>query len=130
MGRIAIEYRYKASGKKEGRRDTLEMRHYLEGLVNEMRSAGIDAEYIDSAAYGGDINTVSVNGRDVVSILDGLEIRALDAEDCDPGMRPKIVMFERPATDWNRDEIEDIPDVLMKNAISKAYADMNRNGMI
>jgi hypothetical protein len=49
----------------------------------------------------------------------------LEADDCDPQMRPKMIIFERPATDWDKNEIEDIPDVVMKNAVSKAYADMN-----
>jgi len=130
MGKIVIEYRYKAYGTKNGRRDTSEMRYYLEGLVCDMRSAGIDAEYLDSVAIDNEADTVFVNGRDVLSILDGLEIKMLESDDCDPDMRPRMVLFERPVTDWDRNEIEDIPDVLMKNAVSKAYADMNRNGMI
>ena len=128
--KITIEYRYKSSEKKNGRRNTSEMRYYLEGLVDEMRSADINAEYIDSVAIDDEPNTVRINGRDVASILDGLEIRMLEEDDCDPGMRPQLVRFERPATDWMKDEIEDIPDVLMKNAISKAYADANKDGTL
>jgi hypothetical protein len=126
MGKIVIEYRYAADDKKRGRRNTLEMRHYLEDLVYEMRSAGIDAEYIDSVSSKEDINSVTINGRNIVSVLDDLEIKMLEADDCDPKMRPKMVVFERPVTDWDRNYVEDIPDVLMKNAVSKAYADANK----
>ena len=126
MGKIVIEYRHGASEKKGGRRNVQEMIYYLEGLVDEMRSAGIKAEYIDSVALGDEINTVSVNGVNVIRILNGLDIRMPESDDCDPEMRPRMIIFERPATDWNNEEIEDIPDILMKNAVSKAYADSNR----
>jgi hypothetical protein len=125
MGNIIIEYRYRASDGKRGRRDTSGMRYYLEGLVDEMRSAEIKAEYIDSVALDGEPNSVTVNGKDVRDILSGLEIKMLEMDDCE---RPGLVTFGRPVTDWNNDVIEDIPDVLMKNAVSKAYADMNKNG--
>jgi hypothetical protein len=130
MGKIVIEYRYAANEKIPGRRNTSEMRHYLEDLVYEMRSAGIDTEYVDSVASKGDINCVRINGRDIMSILDGLEIKMLEADDCDPKMRPKMVIFERPVMDWDRNYVEDIPDTMMKNAVSKAYADSNKNGTI
>ena len=127
--KITIEYRYRSSDVRKGRRNTSEMRYYLEGLVDEMRSADINAEYIDSVAVDDDVNSIWINGREISSILDGLEIRMLEEDDCDPGMRPQLVRFERPATDWMKDEIEDIPDVLMKNAISKAYADANKDDL-
>jgi len=131
MSKIVIEYRHRSSEIRNGRRNTSEMRYYLEGLTDEMRAAGINAEYIDSVAVDGYINSVRINGNDVSEILDGLEIKMLDEEDdCDPKMRPKLVRFERPATDWDKKYIEDIPDVLMKNAISKAYADANKNGTL
>jgi len=130
MGKIVVEYRYRSSAERKGRRNTSEMRYYLESLIDEMRTAGINAEYIDSVAVGDEPNSVRINGKDVSEILDGLEIRMLEDDDCDPGMRTRLVRIERPATDWNRNDIEDIPDVLMKNAISKAYADMNRNGTL
>jgi hypothetical protein len=130
MGKMVVEYRYRASGVRKGRRNTSEMRYYLEGLIDEMRTAGINAEYIDSVAVDDEPNSVLINGKDIVKILDGLEIRMLEDDDCDPGMRTRLIRIERPATDWNRDDVEDIPDVLMKNAISKAYADLNRNGTL
>ncbi|MCL1984713.1 MAG: hypothetical protein FWG58_04885 [Methanomassiliicoccaceae archaeon] len=127
MAKITIEYRYKGSEKKNGRRNTSEMRYYLEGLVDDMRSAGISAEYIDSIASDGERNSVTINGKDVSEILKGLEIKMLESDDCDPAMGPNMVRFGRPTTDWDREYAEDIPDVLMKNAISKAYADANKN---
>ena len=130
MAKIVIEYRYVSFEKKNGRRNSSEMRYYLEGLTDDMRSAGIDAEYIDSVALGNDVNKVTVNGTDVMRILDGLEIRMLDDEDCDIHTKHKIIRLERPASDWNRNEIEDIPDILMKNAISKMYSVANRDGTL
>ena len=130
MRKIIIRYGYRPFERTDGRRNSSEMRRYLEGLVDEMRSAGIDAEYEDSVTVGDGVNTVSVNGTDVMRILDGLEIRVLDRDDHDPDMRPRMVRIERPDTDWNRDEIEDIPDVMMKNAISKAYADTDNDGTL
>ena len=122
--KIIIEYRYKASDERKGRRNTSGMRYYLEGLIDEMRSAGINAEYKDSVALDGRMNSVTVNGIDVMRILDGLDIRPLERDDgCDT---PNIITaFERPDTDWMKDTIEDIPDVMMKNAVSKVWADMN-----
>ena len=128
MGRIVIEYRYKAFKEKTGRRNSSEMRYYLEGLIDEMRSAGIDVEYLDSVALEG-VNSVNINNIDVMKILDGLEIRMLDKDDCDHDA-PVLIRLERPDSDWNRNDIEDIPDVMMKNAISKVYSDMNRNGTL
>lgn len=72
-------------------------------------------------------NTVFINGKDVHDILNGLEIKMLDSEDsCNLG-RPNVIKFDRPVLDWKKEYIEDIPDVLMKNAISKIYADFYEN---
>ena len=38
-------------------------------------------------------------------------------------------MFGRPTLDWNREYVEDVPDTIMKNAIAKVFADMNRNNI-
>ena len=127
MSGITIEYRYRSSNVRTGRRNTSEMRYYLEGLVDEMKGAGIKAEYVDYVVVDDESNSVKINGLEVSTILDGLEIKMLEEDDCDPGMRPQLIRIERPATDWMKDIVEDIPDVLMKNAISKAYADANKN---
>ncbi len=126
MAMVDIEYRH-STEPPEGviirRKSTEEMKRYLLGLVGEMLSADISARFIETEGENG----VFVNGRNVHDILDGLEIRMLDNEDgCDLG-RPSLVRFERPVLDWKKEYIEDIPDVLMKNAISKAYADAEKN---
>lgn len=125
---INIEYRHSAEPPEASiiRRKTVEeMKNYLMGLVAEMLVADISAQYVDTA-YEGE-NTVVINGKDIHDILNGLQIRMLDSEDaCDSG-KPSLIKFERPVLDWKKEFIEDIPDVLMKNAISKAYADATKN---
>jgi hypothetical protein len=128
MAMINIEYRHSAEPPEASiiRRKTVEeMKNYLMGLVAEMLVADISAQYVDTA-YEGE-NTVVINGKDIRDILNGLQIRMLDSEDaCDSG-KPSLIKFERPILDWKKEFIEDIPDVLMKNAISKAYADATKN---
>ncbi|MGE0015182.1 MAG: hypothetical protein AB7S83_03220 [Candidatus Methanomethylophilaceae archaeon] len=128
MAMINIEYRHSAEPPEASiiRRKTVEeMKNYLMGLVAEMLVADISAQYVDTA-YEGE-NTVVINGKDIHDILNGLQIRMLDSEDaCDSG-KPSLIKFERPVLDWKKEFIEDIPDVLMKNAISKAYADATKN---
>ncbi|MGE4375506.1 MAG: hypothetical protein AB7D01_07370 [Methanoculleus sp.] len=128
MAMINIEYRHSAEPPEASiiRRKTVEeMKNYLMGLVAEMLVADISAQYVDTA-YEGE-NTVVINGKDIRDILNGLQIRMLDSEDaCDSG-KPSLIKFERPVLDWKKEFIEDIPDVLMKNAISKAYADATKN---
>ena len=41
------------------------------------------------------------------------------------GQRP--ITIGRPMLEWDPRVIEDIPDVLMKNAISKVYCDLQKN---
>ena len=41
-----------------------------------------------------------------------------------------ILGMGRPTLDWNKDIIDDIPDVLMKNAISKVYADITKDRIL
>ncbi|MDD2410865.1 MAG: hypothetical protein PHV81_04250 [Candidatus Methanomethylophilaceae archaeon] len=124
MAMINIEYRHSEEPPEASiiRRKTVEeMKNYLMGLVAEMLIADISAQYVDAVSEGK--NAVVINGKDVNDILNGLQIRMLDNEDaCDSG-KPSLIKFERPVLDWRREFIEDIPDVLMKNAISKAYAD-------
>lgn len=125
---IDIEYRYSAEPPKLDiirRKSNEEMKNYLMGLVADMLMSDIPAKYSEVKVDGE--NSVLVNGKDVRKILDGLEIRMLDVEDsCDLG-RPAMVKFERPMMDWEEEYIEDIPDILMKNAISKIYAEIYNN---
>ncbi|MDR0523516.1 MAG: hypothetical protein LBG62_03750 [Candidatus Methanoplasma sp.] len=125
MAMIDIEYRRSSEPRGSGelrRKSVEEMSCYLEGLVLEMRRADISAELKVSEAEGA--NEVLVNGRRVQDILEGLEIRMPEVEEsCDLG-RASIVRFERPTLDWDEDCIEDIPDILVKNAISKVFAEI------
>ncbi len=99
------------------------MVEYMERLVFEMKFAGVGTDF-KSEHRDGVKNDVIINGRTVAEILDGLEIRKpeLDAE----GRPASIVTFERAPDDWNQDIIEDIPDLLMKNALSKAFSDADK----
>ena len=99
------------------------MVEYMERLVFEMKFAGVSTDF-KSEHRDGAKNDVIVNGRTVAEILDGLQIvkPELDSE----GIPASIVTFERAPDDWQEDVIEDIPDLLMKNALSKAYADADK----
>ncbi len=105
----------------ECRRMTVkEMESYMENLVFEMKCAGVNTSF-KSEHKDGAVNDVIVNGRSVNQILDGLEIRKPEITEDEE--KPKLVSFERSPDDWNTALIEDIPDLLMKNALSKAFAD-------
>ena len=99
------------------------MVEYMERLVFEMKFAGVSTDF-KSEHRDGAKNDVIVNGRTVAEILDGLQSvkPELDSE----GRPASIVTFERAPDDWQEDIIEDIPDLLMKNALSKAYADADK----
>ncbi len=99
------------------------MVEYMERLVFEMKFAGVSTDF-KSEHRDGAKNDVIINGRTVAEILDGLQIvkPELDSE----GRPASIVTFERAPDDWQEEVIEDIPDLLMKNALSKAYADADK----
>ncbi len=101
-----------------------EMCDYVNGLVSEMKFAGISVRF-EAKIVEGRKSAVAVNGRDVEDILDGLEIKKPEVPPSPSSSM--IIGFERAPDDWNRDYIEDIPDLLMKNAIAKAYADCEQN---
>ena len=90
-----------------------------------MKGAGISSEYIDSPTVRGEKNCILINGKKVQEIIKGLKIMMLEDDDhCDYGTSAKLITFERPPAEWNEDIAEDVPDVIMKNAISKVYADI------
>ena len=124
MAMIDIEYRHSSEPPELDiirRKSNEDMKNYLMELVADMLMSDISAKYTDVEIDGK--NAVLINGKDVHDILVGLEIKTMDIEDaCNIG-RPALIKFERPAMDWKKEYIEDIPDVLMKNAISKIYAD-------
>lgn len=113
------------SDNSECRRSTVkQMEEYMEKLVVEMKFAGVNTSF-KSEHKDGAVNDIIVNGKSVNEILDGLEIRKPEL-DPDEEKTVKIVSFERSPDDWNTAVIEDIPDLLMKNALSKAFADAEK----
>jgi len=131
MAMIDIEYRHSSEPPQDEnlrRWSVEEMSEYLKNLVYEMQMSDISSKFVSVEAEGP--NAVFVNGKRLQDILDGLEIKQLDTEDsCDHG-KISMVSFGRPTLEWRKDVIEDIPDVLVKNAISKAYADVLMNRIL
>ena len=131
MAMLDIEYRFsdKPLDKNDIRRKTTkDMEFYIRGLVFEMQSADISVKFSTSVPLEGERNMVYINGRTVPEILEGLDIKIPEPDEETCGCStPKIVSIGGPNLKWNEDYIEDIPDILMKNAISKMYADMEKN---
>jgi len=95
-----------------------EMEDYLEGLVCEMLLAEIDVKY---ETIEGDRNEVFINGKTALEIITALgeDIRVPETDE----EGPAIITVERNQRDWNTAVIEDISDLLMKNALSKSFAE-------
>ena len=131
MAMLDIEYRFSdAPIDAEGirRKTTKDIEFYIRGLVFEMQSADISVKFRTAVPEPGERNMVYINGRPVPDILEGLDIKIPEPDEETCGCSsPKIVTIGGPNLKWNTDCIEDIPDILMKNAISKVYADMERN---
>jgi hypothetical protein len=128
MAEVNIVYHHSAdpvapAGKTLRRGTVKEMDEYLNRLVVEMKFAGVSTKY-ESVEQEGP-NDVVINGRRVAEILDGLEIRRPEVDD-DTARSQVIVVAERSPDDWDTGIIEDISDILMKNALSKAYADAEK----
>ena len=127
MAMLDIEYRYSGEPNFEGsrRKSVKDMEGYIRSLVLEMQMADISAGFKMVKIDGK--NDVLINGRTVESILDGLNIVPLEPDDdgCGCGLEKKpLISIGRSDRDWNKDCIEDISDVLMKNAIAKVYSEM------
>ncbi|MDR3282505.1 MAG: hypothetical protein LBS92_02710 [Candidatus Methanoplasma sp.] len=131
MAMIDIEYRHSAEPEDDEniRRCTIEeMSDYLSKLVREMQLADISSKFTSSEHAG--VNMVYINGKSIHEILEGLDIKMLEVEEsCDHG-KVGVIRFDRPTLDWKRDVIEDVPDVLVKNAVSKTYADIINGRMV
>ena len=131
MAMLDIEYRFSdkpLDNKDIRRKTTKDMEFYIRGLVFEMQSADISVKFSTSVPLEGEKNMVYINGKPVPEILVGLDIKIPEPDEESCGCSaPKIVSIGGPNLEWNADYIEDIPDILMKNAISKMYADMERN---
>lgn len=123
---IDIEYRYSgrplaSKGLRRGSVDEMEI--YLQNLVKEMKSANIDASYVSSFAVEGEKNMVFINDRPIVEILDGLEIRPLPPTEGDCFVGPNFLKVRRREEDWDGENVEDLSDTLVKNAISKVFSE-------
>ncbi|MBR2254623.1 MAG: hypothetical protein IJ856_02220 [Candidatus Methanomethylophilaceae archaeon] len=130
MAMIDIEYRHSDEplGSKEIRRTTCaQMTSYIKDLIFEMQMADISCKFTETTIDEGP-NIVLINGMTIPEIIEGLEIKMLEVEDS-AELRGGIVSFGRPTLDWDRAYVEDVPDTIMKNAIAKVYADMNRNNI-
>jgi len=101
-----------------------DMKDYLDSLIFEMKMAGISAN-LTVLHKEGVVNDITINGRRVTDILAGLTIKTLEYEESES--TSPIIKFDRAPTDWDGKIIEDLSDTLMKNAISKAYADASAN---
>ena len=128
---LDIEYRFSdkpLDNKDIRRKTTKDMEFYIRGLVFEMQSAEISVKFSTGVPLEGERTMVYINGKTVPEILEGLDIKIPEPDEDTCGCStPKIVSIGGPNLSWNEDYIEDIPDILMKNAISKTYADMERN---
>ena len=131
MAMLDIEYRFSdkpLDNKDIRRKTTKDMEFYIRGLIFEMQSADISVKFSTGDPLEGERNMVYINGKAVPEILEGLDIKIPEPDEDTCGCStPKIVSIGGPNLSWNEDYIEDIHDILMKNAISKTYADMERN---
>lgn len=131
MAMLDIEYRFSNAPldtTKTRRKSVQIMESYMRDLVFEMQSADISVKFTTAVIADTEKNMVYINGKSVPEILDGLEIKIPmpEEEECDCNKQTPIPIG-KPTFTWNKEHIEDIPDVLMKNAIAKVYADMNKN---
>lgn len=131
MAMIDIEYRHSTEpdcSKEIRRKNINEMKMYLSDIVAEMQMADLSAKFVDTE-YDGP-NTVVINGKSIDDILKGVKIVPLESEDhCDIGTI-SLVKVARPPMEWNSAIIEDIPETILKNAIAKVFADINKNRII
>ena len=131
MAMLDIEYRFSdrpLDAEKIRRKTTKDMEFYIRGLVFEMQSADISVKFTTGVPAEGERNMVYINGKSVPSILEGLDIKIPEPDEETCGCSAlKIVTIGGPNLERNTEFIEDIPAILMKNAISKTYADMEKN---
>lgn len=131
MAMIDIEYRVSAEVPADAeirRKSVSAFEEYIRSLVLEMEMADISVSYKRTGIKEGR-NALYINGKLVNKILDGLHIVVPEPEEdtcgCDGKVKP--ITVGRMELDWDEEYVEDIPDVLMKNAIAKVYADVQSN---
>ncbi|HIJ00949.1 MAG: hypothetical protein PWQ88_136 [Candidatus Methanomethylophilaceae archaeon] len=132
---LDIEYRRKYKLDRpyaQSRRDVYDFSEYLNSLVREVKLAGISIHLRETeiSEDSEEKNDVIINGRTVAEILDGLKLIIPATKDCSTcgGVcgTGSCGTGEREDLDWNHAIIEDIPDIILKNAISKALADSHK----
>ncbi|MCQ2070844.1 MAG: hypothetical protein MJZ68_06915 [archaeon] len=124
MAQINIVYSHSKepeapAGGEIRRKSIAEMEKYMEQLVLEMMLAEVSTGF--KSVEGEGRNEVFINGKRTSELLEGLEIRKPELDEDTP-----IVAFERSPDDWHKDIIEDIPDLLMKNALSKEFSNTEK----
>ncbi|MGE4275433.1 MAG: hypothetical protein AB7E27_05155 [Candidatus Methanomethylophilaceae archaeon] len=127
---IIVEYRNKGRPDQVfalNRRDVAGLSKDLKALVDQVRSVGIDMEYKETMVGDDEPNGLLIGGRRVEDILDGLNIvREGGCSTCSANCSEptcETSKEERDELDWNRKVLEDIPEVLLKNAISKVISE-------
>lgn len=93
-----------------------------------MKSVGIDMKFQLTTIGEGTPNDILINGQSISKILDGLKIvQEGGCSDCAGSCNETSCGTNKEAKrgelDWNNSVIEDIPEALLKNAISKVIAD-------
>lgn len=128
MAMINIEYMHPEEDPSDPtirRRTNAVMAQYIRDLIFEMQMGDISCAFKETVTDGA--RDVRINGRAIPEIIDGLQIKMLEAEEsCDLGSTT-MIKFGRPTLDWKREWVEDVPDTIMKNAIAKVFADENKN---
>lgn len=127
---ITVEYRHKGRLDQPfslSRRDVPGFSKELKVLVGQVRSVGIDMLFKESRFDGDEPNALIIGGRSIDDVLEGLNIvREGGCSTCSANCNEptcETAKEERDEMDWNRRVLEDIPEVLLKNAISKVIAD-------
>ncbi len=109
----------------DSRRKTVaEMEEYVKGLVYELKFNGISTDFKSEA---GDHNDITINGKSLKDIIRDLgdDIRIPEVDE--GSASPLVGIGARGPKDWNMDCVEDISDLLMKNAFSISYAEARKN---
>lgn len=103
------------------------MRSYLTDLVCDLQMADVSSKLIVTRHNGP--NMVYINGVSVPDILKETQVKLGESDNSCDQNTTTIIKFARPTLDWKKDIIEDIPDILMKNAIAKVFADLEKNSI-
>ena len=111
MAMIDIEYRHTSQDPDDPtirRRTNAVMASYIKDLIFEMQMADISCKFTDTLVEEGK-SEVYINGRTIPEIIEGLEIKMLDAEEsCDLG-KPGMVKFGRPTLEGSTSRTSPTP---------------------